>query len=78
MQIFVLVILHKHGANISTFSTREKAASALADYARDNWEPEGPEGDPSDQHDEEVVDTYFKYMDGDESYTIEETVLDRD
>ncbi len=83
MTVYVLIITHKYGENVSTHSTSKLAQSELYEFVEEWW------GDCGDMHDlpetppkdhKQAIDAYFKHQmehtSSPESYAIEETSLD--
>jgi hypothetical protein len=72
MKVYVLVIDHKHGTDVSAYATEEKLNAALFAYCDQWWDREyGSEDRPPNN---KLVTTYWERMsiDGDEWHVIEE------
>jgi hypothetical protein len=81
MQVWILVISHRYGDDITAYGTQELAWATLVDYVRDWWDHETKgrdfdEGeDPScPEDDTEAVEQYFNLVD-DEFYSIQELTV---
>lgn len=71
-KVWVLVIHHDNGENISVFSSREAAEQSLAEFCREWAAIEHVELGPGEEDDDAVlIDKYFSVVES-ESYTIEE------
>ncbi len=67
-EVYLLVIDHKRGTDISAHRTAEGAANALRAYCADWWDKEsGGKPRPSDN---DLIDSYFTETDYSENYEI--------
>jgi hypothetical protein len=74
--VWVLHVSHKHGDNLSVFTSQERARRAIEAWAADNWEQETGEPLP-DLTGEDLVEAYFEKVSDRESYRIEEATIDQ-
>lgn len=80
IDVFVVVYDHRHGIDVSVYTTIELATAAVAGIAREWWSeitgygevPDTPDG----LTDEEATEIYFAHQD-DEGYAIEPRVIQR-
>ena len=75
-QIWVLVFEHKHGMDVTAYTTQQAAERARQGIAAEFWEDEMPEDLPRPEDPEELADAYFDEMSNHGEYlTIQETTL---
>ncbi len=76
-KVWVLHITHKHGEDITVYSSFDLALSAAAEFAEewwgDVWNETNTTKKPKDK--QEMVDLYFDKMQDSEWYSIEESVV---
>ena len=78
ISVWVLIIEHAYGRNVSTHRSEAAAVNACAEYAREWWSKERiPGKKPKDP--QTLIDRYFEHtqhsIGGDEYYVIEHTIL---
>jgi hypothetical protein len=73
MKIWVTTVEHKHGTNVSAFTTEELARADLAAFAREWWNDTGLDDEPPTD-DNEAIEDYFDAV-SDEFYSLESTEL---
>jgi len=70
-QVFVLVITHRHGVNVSVHASEGAAITTLHDYARSWWHEPCAGVPPDAGTPQAVIDTYFDAV-ADEWYSLTE------
>lgn len=69
--VYVLVISHRHGDNVTVHTTEEGAHGELAAYCDERWNSwEHPTTATKPEDNQELIDGYFETVSGDESYEI--------
>jgi hypothetical protein len=71
--VWVMVISHRHGDDVSVFATRQGAVDCLATYVEDNWAYLFG-ADPMPDDVDVAITKWFDVV-GDEHYTITETTV---
>ena len=73
MEVWFLLINHRHGVDITIHATQDSAYAGLVQYCRDEWENEFADANPPatpPEDDDELIDQYFENVD-DETYEID-------
>jgi predicted ATPase len=73
MQLFVLVIEHRHGTSVTAHLTEEQATARLDEWVGDWWAEELPDREMPDDVEARRRE-YFEHVEG-ESYVLEPTTL---